>query len=67
MAARPAAPIWRKSSHSTTECVEIAHMASTVAVRDSKLDTTGQFPMLSMSMTEWSGLLQTIRSGTFHG
>jgi hypothetical protein len=35
-----------------------------VAIRDSKLDTTGDFPTLSMPATDWAGLLTAIRTGT---
>lgn len=57
---------WRKSTRSSGtgngNCVEVAPVASTVAVRDSKLDTTGDFPYLSVSSADWAGLLTAIRT-----
>lgn len=58
-------PRWRKSSRSGStgaNCVEVSG-GTTVAIRDSKLDTTGDFPYLSTSTTEWGSLLSDIRSG----
>ncbi|CAM3548710.1 DUF397 domain-containing protein [Stackebrandtia soli] len=54
---------WRKSAHSTGdgECVEIAPIRHLIAVRDSKLDTTGDFPYLTVDTAEWSGLMTAIR------
>lgn len=57
---------WHKSSHSGgngPNCVEVAPVLSMVAVRDSKLDTTGDFPYLSVSSADWAGLLTAIRTG----
>lgn len=56
---------WRKSSRSGStgaNCVEVSG-TTTVAIRDSKLDTTGDFPYLSTTTTEWQSLLSDIRSG----
>ncbi|WP_433232584.1 DUF397 domain-containing protein [Actinomadura formosensis] len=39
MEAMPPRPVWRKSSHSSSqgdECVELANLGTVVAVRDSK-------------------------------
>ncbi|MGH8881859.1 MAG: DUF397 domain-containing protein [Stackebrandtia sp.] len=55
---------WRKAEASVGNgnCVEVAPMATMVAIRDSKLDTTGDFPMLAVSATDWSGLLAAIQA-----
>lgn len=62
---------WRKSSRSNgsggQNCVEATHIASIVAVRDSKLDTSGDFPHLAVSGTDWTGLLAEIRTGKLDG
>lgn len=56
---------WRKSSRSQSNgnCVEVAPVAATVAVRDSKLPTTGDFPHLLLGTATWSGLLTAIKTG----
>ncbi|MDA1368168.1 DUF397 domain-containing protein [Glycomyces algeriensis] len=55
---------WKKSSRSGTgNCVEVAPVAATVAVRDSKLPTTGDFPHLLLDTATWSGLLTAIKTG----
>ncbi|MFD0556784.1 uncharacterized protein DUF397 [Stackebrandtia endophytica] len=61
--------VWRKSSRSSNNgnCVEVAPVSAVVAVRDSKLDTTGDFPYLTVSAAEWSTLLTTIRTGDLSG
>ncbi|TDD84785.1 DUF397 domain-containing protein [Actinomadura darangshiensis] len=59
----PAAPTWRKSSHSQgggTECVEVAQVSDKRAVRDSK-DPAG--PVLSLTPGAWTSLLSTIKTG----
>lgn len=56
---------WFKSSRSGGSggnCVEAASLLDSVAVRDSKLDTTGDFPVLTMTSSDWSALLHTVRS-----
>ncbi|WP_030174330.1 DUF397 domain-containing protein [Spirillospora albida] len=53
---------WRKSSHSTGQggdCVEVAGIASTVAVRDSK-DPDG--PMLILGRAVFGALTRDIRA-----
>lgn len=62
---------WRKSSRSNgnggSACVEVAPWQAVVAVRDSKLPTSGDFPMLSMSQSDWADLIDMIRSGELDG
>lgn len=60
---------WRKSSRSNDchNCVEVADAGASIAVRDSKLPTTGDFPVLSAHRGDWSGLMSAVKSGGFHG
>jgi Domain of unknown function (DUF397) len=55
---------WRKSTFSnpTGECVEVAELGTTRAVRDSK-NPTG--PMLRFITAEWSAFTSAIRTGQF--
>ncbi len=53
---------WRRSSHSDKaggQCVEVACLAPTVAVRDSK-DPQG--PTLALTSLAWQGLAKQIKS-----
>jgi len=61
--------VWRKSSRSGNNgnCVEVAPVSALVAVRDSKLDTTGDFPFLTVSAAEWTTLLTTIHTEDLSG
>jgi hypothetical protein len=55
---------WRKSSYSGSgNCVEVAPVAATVAVRDSKLPTEGDFPHLLLDTDTWTGLVIAIKTG----
>jgi hypothetical protein len=52
---------WRKSSHSgaqASECVEVAGLSDTVAVRDSK-DPDG--PVLTLHAAMWRSLLRNLK------
>lgn len=54
---------WRKSSFSNPEnCVEVAHLANRVAVRDSK-DPAGS--ILLFPAAEWSAFLAGAKHGEF--
>lgn len=55
---------WRKStaSQGTGECVEVAHVAGMVAVRDSK-DPDGN--ALLFTQSEWSAFLRGVANGEF--
>lgn len=58
---------WRKSTRSDSgpgQCVE-ASLSREVHVRDSKLDTSGDFPFLSMSVAEWAAALDAIKHDRF--
>ena len=58
-------PVWRKSARSASNgnCVEAAQLSThgPIGVRDSKLDTTGDFPRLAVSPADWAGFLTAIR------
>jgi Domain of unknown function (DUF397) len=53
---------WKKSSYSgnSGNCVEVADLGSSVAVRDSK-DPYG--PVLIYTRDEWQGLIRSAKSG----
>jgi hypothetical protein len=54
--------VWRKSSRSGSgqgTCVEVARLARTIAVRDSK---NPDGPTLAFSSHEWRGLLTEIKT-----
>ncbi|MGH9151148.1 MAG: DUF397 domain-containing protein [Acidimicrobiales bacterium] len=55
---------WRKSSYSgqNGDCVELADLGATVAVRDSK-DPTG--PVLAFTRTELAAFLAGAKAGEF--
>jgi hypothetical protein len=59
-------PRWRRSSHSGSgpdaNCVEVAQLADTVLVRDSKLTEPGS-PTLAVSSADWSATLLEIDRG----
>lgn len=56
--------VWRKSTRSsgTGQCVEVATLHSTTAVRDSK-DPAG--PALIFAPTQWAAFTAGIRAGEF--
>ena len=59
----PSATRWRKSSHSSAQggdCVEVADLTTTIAVRDSK-DPNG--PTLTLKTTGWRTLTHQIKTG----
>ena len=53
---------WRKSSRSACDCVEVAHLAGGVAVRDSKHVAGGT---LAMAAPQWRAFVAGIRAGAF--
>ncbi|GAA4229425.1 DUF397 domain-containing protein [Actinomadura meridiana] len=55
---------WRKSSHSSAnggDCVELADLHWSIAVRDSK-DPSG--PKLTMARRTWAALLMDVKQGS---
>lgn len=60
---------WRKSTRSATngQCVEVAEVASTVAVRDSKHAVGSDYPVLTLAPLAWAGFLADVRSGRLDG
>lgn len=56
--------LWRKSSYSNGQgaCVEIASLAGTVAVRDSK-DPQG--PRVVLTAAQWQSFTASIKAGAF--
>ncbi|HEY4854951.1 MAG TPA: DUF397 domain-containing protein [Streptosporangiaceae bacterium] len=59
-------PVWRKSSHSGSNCVEIAwHQGAegvSILVRDSKFP--GQEPLV-FTPGEWAAFLERVKTGDF--
>ena len=54
---------WRKSTYSGSnggDCIEVATLADSIAVRDSK-DRTG--PVLTFSPAGWEGFISGIKTG----
>jgi hypothetical protein len=56
---------WRKASYSQGEnaCVEVARVATTTAIRDSKLGAAG--PVLLLPDQAWATFSADIKIGTF--
>lgn len=61
---------WRKSTRSQgsgNNCVEAGTCpCHGIAIRDSKLPTTGDFPTLSVALIDWAGLLTAIKAETLN-
>jgi hypothetical protein len=56
-------PQWRHSSYcGTNACVEIAHFAGKVLIRDSK---TPESAPIAFDLPEWTAFLQGVRAGEF--
>ena len=55
---------WRKSSHSTggNQCVEVAEVGGTVAVRDSKNPDGGH---LTFGAAAWNAFLGNVKRGNY--
>jgi hypothetical protein len=55
---------WRKSNLSGDGgCVEVAYVADTIGVRDTKASGTG--PILAFTEREWTAFLNGVRAGEF--
>lgn len=55
---------WRKSNNSgDSGCVEVAHEAGWIGVRDTKDDGAG--PILAFNETEWRAFIAGARTGEF--
>jgi hypothetical protein len=58
--------VWRKSSYSQptqSDCVEIAQIAGTIVVRDSK---NPHGPKLTFTAENWAAFTVTVRAGRFN-
>jgi Domain of unknown function (DUF397) len=55
---------WRKSTHSGggNECVEIAGLGPTIAIRDSK---NPHGPTLTLTLADWRALAADVKHGEF--
>lgn len=55
-------PVWRRSSYSGggNNCVEVARVGATVAVRDSKSPAD---PAVAMPLAVWRSLVGRVKSG----
>ena len=62
MTANGTSVTWRKSSFSANSCVEVARLATGVAVRDSK---NPDGPVLHYTEAEWQAFLLGARNGEF--
>ena len=53
---------WRKSTRSQANgnCIEIASTLEAIAIRDSKLPATGDYPHLEIPHANWAGLLSEL-------
>jgi len=66
---------WRKSTRSNSgpgQCVEVGAFddapisaASIIAVRDSKWDNSNGSPILTVSTSDWTGLIISVKAGDF--
>jgi hypothetical protein len=54
---------WHKSSHSsaTGQCVEVAHLDQTIAVRDSK---NPHGPRLAFTRQAWKAFIHSVKAGS---
>jgi hypothetical protein len=59
-----ASPQWRKSSYSTggNQCVEVAALGATIAVRDSKNPGAGH---LAFGTGDWQTFLEDAKRGSY--
>jgi Domain of unknown function (DUF397) len=57
--------IWRKSTYSSSngQCVEVAFLPGTIAVRDTK--AAGAGPILVFSAAEWEAFVNGVKGGEF--
>lgn len=59
-------PVWRKAARSfaNNECVEVARLSgSTVGLRDSKLSSRPDCPVLEADTEGWAGFTAQLKTG----
>lgn len=50
-----------RSSNGSGQCVEVAPVSGVVAIRDSKHCEGHDYPVLTVSQSDWSGFLASVR------
>lgn len=62
-------PVWRKAARSfaNNECVEVAQLGdTTVGLRDSKLSSRPDCPVLTAAAGDWAGFTEQIKTGVLN-
>ncbi|GIG67764.1 DUF397 domain-containing protein [Phytomonospora endophytica] len=57
---------WRKSTRSSSggngQCIEVACLDATVAIRDSKHCSDAGYPVLAVDTTSWAGFVNELKT-----